>query len=165
MKTTEVRERENSVSIEGDAEQWTLYVDSASNDTKFEAGMMLISPEGHKIHCAICFAFKASNNEVKYEALVAGLRLVSELQVSNVKIFSDSQLVNDIYLARGGKMTAYLDKAKEQLSFFFVTSIEVIPRSKNSNVDALVKLASMRDADLLDAISVEFMAKPSIHSQ
>ena len=62
-------------------------------------------------------------------------------------------------------MAAYLDKAKEQLSFFFVASIEVIPRSKNSNADALVKLASMRDADLLDAVSVEFLAKPSIHSQ
>ena len=38
-------------------------------------------------------------------------------------------------------MAANLDKAIEQLSLFSATSIEVIPRSKNSNVDALVKLA------------------------
>ena len=66
--------------------------------------MMLISPEGHKIHCALRFRFKASNNEVEYEALTAGLHLVRELQVRNVKIVNDSQLgvnqVNDIYLAR-----------------------------------------------------------------
>ena len=37
--------------------------------------MMLISPEGHKIYCAIRFGFKASNNEAKYEALIASLRL------------------------------------------------------------------------------------------
>ena len=48
-----------------------------------------------------------------------------------MKIFSDSQLivnqVNDIYLIRGEKMAAYLDKAKEQLSLIFAAFIEVIP--------------------------------------
>ena len=86
-----------------------------------------------------------------------------------MKIFNDSQLVGnqvtDIYLARGKTMAAYLDKAKEQLSLFSATSIEVIPRSKNSNANTLVKLASTRVADLLDTISMEFLAKPSIHPQ
>ena len=65
-------------------------MDSAFNDTGSGAGMMLISPEGHKIHCAIRFGFKVSNKEAKYEALIEGLRLARELQVCNVKIFSDS---------------------------------------------------------------------------
>ena len=52
--------------------------------------MILISPEGHKIHCAMHFGFKASNNEAEYKALIAGLHLALELQVRNVKIFSDS---------------------------------------------------------------------------
>ena len=86
-----------------------------------------------------------------------------------MKIFSDSQLVvnqvNDIYLARGEKIGAYLDKAKEQLSSFFAASIEVIPRNKNSNIHAFAKLASTRDVDVLDAVSVEFLAEPSIHPQ
>ena len=113
------------------------------------------------------FGFKASNNEAEYEALTVGLCLTRELQVCNVKIFSDSQLVvnqvNDIYLARWEKTTAYLDKAKEQLSLFFPASIKVIPRSKNSNAYALAKLVSTRDADLLDAVSMEFLAETSIH--
>ena len=79
--------------------------------------MMLISPEAHKIHCAIHFRFKVSNNEVEYEALIEGLCQACELQIHNVKIFSESQLVvnqvDDIYLARGKKMAAYQDKAKE----------------------------------------------------
>ena len=33
------------------------------------------------------------------------------------------------------------------------------------NADALVKLASVRDADLLDAVYVEYLAEPSIHLQ
>ena len=89
-KVTRVREKENSISIEGDAEQWTPYVDGASNDTGFEAGMMLISPERHKIHCAIRFGFKASNNEAEYEALIASLCVACKLEVYNVKNFSDS---------------------------------------------------------------------------
>ena len=86
-----------------------------------------------------------------------------------MKIFNDSQLVvnqvNDIYLERREKMAAYLDKAKEQLSLFFVASIEVILQSRNSNADALAKLASTRNVDLLNVVSMEFLAEPSIYPQ
>ena len=47
-------------------------MDEASNGTGSGAGIMLISPEGHKIHCAIRFGFKASNNKAEYEALIEG---------------------------------------------------------------------------------------------
>ena len=73
--------------------------------------------------------------------------------------------VNDIYLVRRKKMDAYLEKAKEQLCVFSATSIKIIPRSMNSNADALVKLASTSDADLLDAFSMKYLAEPSIHLQ
>ena len=63
-----------------DSEKWTLYMDGASNENGSGAGMMLISPEGHKIHCALCFGFQASNNKAEYEALIAGLQLTRELQ-------------------------------------------------------------------------------------
>ena len=67
--------------------------------------MILISPEGHKIHCALHFGFQESNNKAKYEAFIAGLCLAKELQARNVEMYSDSQLVvsqvNDIYLAKG----------------------------------------------------------------
>ena len=89
-KAARIREKEDSVSIEGNAEQWNLYVDAASNDIGSGAGMMLISPEGHKIHCAIRFGFKVSNNKAKYEALIACLHFVRKLQAHNVMIFSDS---------------------------------------------------------------------------
>ena len=72
-KATGVREKENSKSIKGDVKRWTLYVDSASNDIGSGAGMMLTNPKGHKIHCAIRFGFKASNNKAEYEALNKGL--------------------------------------------------------------------------------------------
>ena len=87
-KAVRAREKENSVPTEGGAEQWTLYVDRASNDIGSGSGMTLISPEGHKIHCARRFGFMTSNNEAKYEALIAGLRLAPVLQVLNVRFLA-----------------------------------------------------------------------------
>ena len=50
-------------------------------------------------------------------------------------MYSDSQLVvnqvNDIYLERWEKMSAYLDKAKNLIEIFPTISVEVIPRAKN----------------------------------
>ena len=65
-------------------------MDGASNENGSRAGMMLINPEGHKIHCTLHFGFSASNNKAEYEALIASLRLVKELQARNLKIYSDS---------------------------------------------------------------------------
>ena len=60
-------------------------------------------------------------------------------------------------------MAAYMEKAKGLMETFPIASIEVIPQSKNANVDALAKLALIRDVDLLDAVSVEFLAEPIIN--
>ena len=45
------------------------YMDDASNDTGSGADIMLISPEGHKIHYALCFRFRALNNEANTRPL------------------------------------------------------------------------------------------------
>ena len=60
-KVVEAQGEKNSVLMKRDAEQWML----TSNDTRSGADIMLISPEGHKIHCALCFRFKGSNNKAK----------------------------------------------------------------------------------------------------
>ena len=141
-------------------------MDAASNENESRAAIMLISPERHKNHCALRFGFLASNNVAEYKDLVSSLHLARELWAHNLKIYSDFQLVvnqiNDIYLARGERMAAYLDKANGLMKTISVSSIEVIPQSKNANVNALAKLASMKDVELLDTLSVEFLAKPNI---
>ena len=125
---------------------WKIFVDGSSNENGSRAGIILISPEGHRFHSALRFGFKAYNNEAEYEALLAGLRVASELKVNSVQCFSDSQLVvNQVlgeYQARGAKMAAYLAKVKVELSAFGRGSIEQIPREQNANADALAKLAT-----------------------
>jgi len=53
-------------------ETWTLYVDGASNKKGCGAGMVLENLNGVRLEQSLCFAFKASNNQVEYEALITG---------------------------------------------------------------------------------------------
>ena len=73
--------------------KWELCVDGSSNDGGSGAGLILVSPESHRMHCALRFNFKAFNNEAKYEVLIAGLKLAKEMKVESLEIYSDSQLV------------------------------------------------------------------------
>ena len=59
-------------------------------------------------------------------------------------------------------MVAYLEKAKGLMETFPIASIKVISQSKNENIDALAKLASIRDSKLLDTVFVKFLTEPSI---
>ena len=93
MKVVKAQRENNSAPTKGDTVQWTLNVDGTSNDIISGTNIMLISLEGHKIHCALCFGFKSSNNEAKYEALIAGLHLAKELQTHNIQIYNDIKLV------------------------------------------------------------------------
>ena len=54
-------------------------MDGSSNSMRFRVGSILSDSEIAKY--ALCFKFPATNNEVEYEALAVGLRIVRELGV------------------------------------------------------------------------------------
>ena len=64
-----IKSKDNS----DDIEQWTLYVDDASNENGSGASMILISPEGYKIRCALCFGLQALNKEAKIRGAHHGI--------------------------------------------------------------------------------------------
>ena len=68
-------------------------MDGSSSEHGAGAGVLFISPEGHKIPYALRFSFKATNNEAEYETLLAGLRLAREVKAEWLSIFYDSQLI------------------------------------------------------------------------
>ena len=143
-------------------------MDGSSNEGGLGACLILVSLEGHRVHYALRFDFKASSNEAKYEALIAGLKLAEEMKVESLQIYRDSQLVvyqvTIEYQACGEKMAAYLQTAKDLLSAFTTFKIQQVPREQNTQADALARLASTKDAELLEVIPVEFLSKPSIRS-
>ena len=72
---------------------WTLYIDGASRQSGSGIGLQLTSLIGEKIEQVVCLGFNASNNELEYEALIAGIELALIVGVGSLIIHSDSQLV------------------------------------------------------------------------
>ncbi|KAL5541983.1 hypothetical protein UlMin_009693 [Ulmus minor] len=146
--------------------QWKLYVDGSSTETSSGAGIILVSPDGVKLSCAVRFKFKATNNQAEYEALLSSLRLAKEVSARHLTIYSDSQLVvsqvNSKFQAKGEKMASYLEKAKEAMNQFDTVTIIQVPRVENTNADALARLATGLEERLLKTVPIEILEAPSI---
>ncbi|XP_074376889.1 uncharacterized protein LOC141718408 [Apium graveolens] len=72
---------------------WILHVDGAVNNGGEDAGIVLVSLEGHHLMSAIHFKFCATNNDAEYKALINSLKIALEMRVRNLIIKSDSELV------------------------------------------------------------------------
>ena len=72
---------------------WRLFVDGAANAQGSGAGLILTSPDGIDVECALRFEFKASNNEAEYETVIVGLNLAHSMEADQLEVCSDSQLV------------------------------------------------------------------------
>nr|GEZ81106.1 reverse transcriptase domain-containing protein [Tanacetum cinerariifolium] len=66
-----------------DTEAWTLFTDGASSLKGSGSGLVLIGPSGVGYTYALHLTFVGTNNEVEYEALLAGLRIERKLKVDN----------------------------------------------------------------------------------
>ena len=66
-----------------------LHVDGASNSKESGADLILDSSKGIIIEHTLRFNFNTSNNEVEYEPLIAGLKMIKELDVKRLKVFTN----------------------------------------------------------------------------
>lgn len=71
-------------------EKWNIVVNGSSNKDGRGASIMMKGPNNLKIEYTIHFNFKASNNEAKYEALLAGLRITKNVNLTKIEILTDS---------------------------------------------------------------------------
>lgn len=146
--------------------KWELHVDGASNSGGSGAGLVLVSPDQYKTNQALCFNFKASNNEAEYEAVIIGLELALELRVRDIEIFSDSMLVvnqiNREFQAKEERMAKYLGKVYTLLNRFENHLVTRVPRSENVEADALARLASGSDLEGLVSFPIERLDQPSV---
>ena len=69
---------------------WTLNIDGASRKSGAGIGLQLRTPSGDKIEQLIRLGFNASNNESKYEDILARLELAAAVFVDRLLIQSDS---------------------------------------------------------------------------
>lgn len=73
--------------------EWNLYVDGASGQRSAGVGVVLEGLDGFLLEHSLVFKFKTSNNQEKYEDLVAGLALVRDMGMRRMTCQTDSQLV------------------------------------------------------------------------
>ncbi|KAK4407729.1 Retrovirus-related Pol polyprotein from transposon [Sesamum angolense] len=67
--------------------------DGSSTTQGSGVGIVITSPQGEDMEFAIKFYFKASNNEVKYEALVLGMRMAQDAGALHLLAYSNSKLI------------------------------------------------------------------------
>ena len=68
-------------------------MDGSSNLKDRGVSIILKGPKGITIEQSLRFDFKASNNQTKYEALIANLQLAKEMGANPFTVKNDSQLV------------------------------------------------------------------------
>jgi ribonuclease H / adenosylcobalamin/alpha-ribazole phosphatase len=91
------------------------------------------------------FLGKATNNEAEYEALIEGLKAVSEWKPDRLEIFLDSKLVveqvNGRWRVKEARLQSLQAKAKELLAGFPDVEIKHVERERNKGADALANMA------------------------
>ncbi|GJS54917.1 reverse transcriptase domain-containing protein [Tanacetum coccineum] len=143
---------------EAQQEPWTLFTDGSSCIDGLDAGLILTSPEGAEFTYVLRFQFTASNNEAEYEALLAGLHIVAQMGLRNIRVSVDSNLVaNQVlgtYIAKEENMIKYLEKVKSLVSGFASPGREylkdgVLPDDKKEASKLCIKA---RQYELMDGI-------------
>ena len=112
---------------------WKVHMDGASSAKGAGAEVVIITLEGILLEHSFRMGFNASNNEAEYEALLAGLRVVSRLEAQDVEIYFDSRLiVNQVqgsFEARDPRMKAYLDLVKQVMDGFCTVKVIQVARA------------------------------------
>ena len=109
----------------------------------------MTSPENDILKYWVRLQFPATNNETKYEAILASLRVARALGVKNARLRSDSKLIvgqiTNKYEANKERMKKYLQLMSQLIDEFDNVKLELIPREENFAADVIARLASTED--------------------
>ena len=148
-------------------DQWTLHVDGSSNPKGVGVGIMLEGPNDILIEKSLRFAFKTSNNQAEYEAILVSLSLAREVGVTTLKCKTDSKLIvghlNDEFQIKVLNLLQYYHLVRIVIqSAFERFRIEHIPRTDNIRVDILSKLANTKLKGRHRSLLQQTLSTPSI---
>jgi shikimate 5-dehydrogenase len=74
-------------------QKWVIYIDGSSTRKNGGAGILLITPDVEKLSSSLRLEFRTTNNEAKYEVVIAGLGMALELGAKSVEVWSDSLVI------------------------------------------------------------------------
>ena len=143
-----------------------MYFDGSVMAPGSGAGVVLISLDGSRLHYVICLHFLASNNAMKYEALINGLRITIELSATWLYVRGDSELVVDQVMkessCKSTLMAAYCQEVRKLKDKFQGIKLHHIPRKDNDVADFLTKLATRR-VPSPDGVFINDLHEPSTY--
>ena len=94
------------------------------------------------------FAFKVSNNQAEYKALIVGMHLATNMEVRRMIVRSDSQVVTvqvvGNFQAKDSHLVKYLAKVRSMVVLFEEFGLMYVSRDQNAQADFLSKLASTK---------------------
>ncbi|XP_019170997.1 PREDICTED: uncharacterized protein LOC109166502 [Ipomoea nil] len=143
-----------------DEEWWTLSTDGSSSTKGCGGEVVLINQEGFQAYYAIRFAFKLSNNETEYEALLRGLCLALNMRVEKLKIRCDSRLLVGQVI---GEFEASDERMRSRVAVCYPQTNGQVENANRTIVDGLKKkLESAGGAwvEELDAIILAYRTTP-----
>lgn len=96
--------------------------------------------------CSYKLAFDCSKNEAKYEAIIAGLKILRKLNAKRISVYSDSELVikqvKSEYQAKHPRIRAYCNTVLDILRVFSYYTLTCVPRVQNVIAYSLATEAS-----------------------
>ena len=127
-------------------------------------------PEGPNdilIEKSLHFAFKTSNNQAEYEAILASLSLTREVDVKTLICKTDSKLtvghLNNEFQIKDVTRLQYYHLVRNVIqSVFNRVCVQHIPRSENVRADILSKLASTKLKSRHRFLQQQTLSAPSI---
>ncbi|XP_027903608.1 uncharacterized protein LOC114163499 [Vigna unguiculata] len=148
-------------------DQWTLYVDGSSNPKGAGVDIVLEGPNEILIKKSLHFAFKTSNNQAEYEAILAGLSFACRVGVKMLTCKTDSKLtighLNEEFQIKDPTLLQYYHLVRNVIkSAFDRVCIQHIPRSENVRANILSKLASTKLKSRHRSLLQQTLSAPSI---
>lgn len=68
------------------AYSWTIFTDRSSNRRGSKVGLILENEDGITIKVSLRVEFPTTNNQSKYEVVIVGLTLASEIGAESIKL-------------------------------------------------------------------------------
>src|SRR6266536_5294238 len=129
-----------------DSTYCTIHFDGSRQLEGSGAGVILTSPHGDKFCYVLRFMFPCTNNAAENEALLHGLRMAKDMNLSRVRCFGDSDLVaqqfSGTWDSKDPLMAAYCQAVDAIAGHFKGYQVEHVDRRKNEAADALSRLGS-----------------------
>ena len=122
----------------------------------------MVTPQGDFILKAFKLRFPSTNNIAEYEALIAGLKIAVEWNITELQIFGDSQLIikqvlND-YQTKDEKLLPYKELVDQLTQHFTKLQFTQVPRLQNKAADAMATIGSLLEIPQ-EATQYEFLVE------